>query len=1056
MVSSGLKNFSDSVRLFLFGPGKYTLLITLFYSLCLVRLLVVNHDFELHSLNGRMLGIATLEGYDVSSRVSLFYKSIALFFVSMILLNVLSWFIHFRFPLLFDYIELQIGNYCAFAGMLFLLFDAFGYKEEFGLQLIFSMHEFMLAGLLIKRFFFRDQSLTVHHYTLTLMLSFGFYFFLSGLLTLLGAKKFPDFLIFIFSTSVFLSVIFNLIIKKKQSASSTIITRWAYVLVPVLSFPLVLVLKDEAFLVLKNNGQSIQSAGLLFLGLSVLVITTIFFRYRKAQKRTDYSLKQILSKQYAPLLIFSLFTFTYYGYTFNFTGEIFEAANKYLAVMEWKLFGVVPTFEKFNSHLLSDYFYSGIYTLLNGLQGSEMELYDFLNTSISYLLYYYLLLYITRNFYVSLFALLLFPLTQALMPEPYAFGIFALMALHRVLYRKASFGNYLIFFYTLAFLILWRIDLGYACVIISPLILLLFHLFTTFKINWRNCFLSAAVVFASLASFVGILSLYRHINLFGRFKYTLNYLSSAQTYGYSSLGDPKLASYNVHYYVFPVLAGLTILALFFLFRSLHKSKKQKMAFLSLLFLCAFYLMNFNRGLVRHSLIEWVDHFTSSFAYFALSAAVFVFFYKRSLLLKYSVFCLLAFFLLTSYKLPDPRGSKTMVELCQDKIKTCNDSAVLKIHSRVKNLPTAQENPHRAFIDFISKNTSPKETFIDFSNNPMLYFYTKKITPSFFYQNPACSHNDFLQKRFIEDLKNYNTPYLVFSRTDYEGRDFLDGVPNTLRHYRMAEYFYQNYKPYAIVGPYRIWRNKALQTVEPKVLYSAKKHPGVQVDSLFRKTFTAKTGKQYLVRVILSRRNETALKIDYQNSYEWIHMDFVNEQESFSILEPKEKTFTVNFAGNPNWIEELQVLECDYIPDYYAEKYTENDFMKLPYIWGNDDKLLHKEPLLFKKDMTVTLKKEPQTFGIPETLDKTSGNTVQLVLSNTSKKKNKVTLSFGNRIIKNSSKIIFELQPLSKQKNYAIRASSVYKWYSEKVRQLGIFAEDSTSVTLHQIKISKGM
>ena len=76
-------------------------------------------------------------------------------------------------------------------------------------------------------------------------------------------------------------------------------------------------------------------------------------RYKKAQKKEAQSLKDLLARNYFPLLIFSLTAYLSYSYYTEYYDEIFESGNVYLPIMEHKLFGTLSPVEKLNTHLLS-------------------------------------------------------------------------------------------------------------------------------------------------------------------------------------------------------------------------------------------------------------------------------------------------------------------------------------------------------------------------------------------------------------------------------------------------------------------------------------------------------------------------------------------------------------------------------------------------------------------------------------------------------------------------------------------------------------------------------
>src|SRR3954463_5992619 len=89
---------------------KYFIFISLFYSLWIVYKYAGAFHPELTSFPGRMIGSATLEGYDIGARVSAFYRAGLLFLLTNILVAIISWKIS---PLkeLLRSVELRIINY---------------------------------------------------------------------------------------------------------------------------------------------------------------------------------------------------------------------------------------------------------------------------------------------------------------------------------------------------------------------------------------------------------------------------------------------------------------------------------------------------------------------------------------------------------------------------------------------------------------------------------------------------------------------------------------------------------------------------------------------------------------------------------------------------------------------------------------------------------------------------------------------------------------------------------------------------------------------------------
>lgn len=1041
--------FFNSWFFFLNSAGRSIVFTSLLYSLWLIINIVSSANFDINSFSGRMIGVATMQNIDVEARVGLFYKCIFLFIGSFLVFTLLAHFIFKKWPAILNSIEVRIINYTSIAGIFFFLFKLFNVEMYETIEVVYFLQKLMLAALLIRTLVQKDNKISLQHFSIILSLSFAFYFFIADVNNFLGYASNPDFYIITFLIGCLLLIALHVFLRKAIVInSSKQLTLLAYSLLPILLLSFLSVLKDEIFLICKSNKIILNSQLPIYIVLFIIVLIWIFLRYKIGKKKEMRSQKEIVARNYFPLLIFSLTAYLSYSYYTEYYDEIFESGNVYLPIMEHKLFGTLSPVEKLNTHLLSDYFFSYIYSFFNGLKINEITLYDFLLAPLSYTLYYFLVKYLTRNEYISLLCVLLFPFAEAILPEGFCFAVFGIFALIRLINQQQSLKNYLIYFSTLVFLLCWRIDLGYNCLLTMPVVLLYYHFFNEKnKIQWKLLFKAITIVGGFVIFLLGLFSLIRQINLFSKAAYIFNYCVSAQSYGYNSVGDTTLTNVKIHYFIFPVLVILLLVFVAIKFKELNNTKSRCAAQLSFLFICLFYLINFNRGLIRHSLFEGMDAFVSSFVYIILSASVFILFKKSSHFVKCLLFFGVAFFLVNTYRVPEPKGMKSIFERLVVKIKNTKNVSLASIKGRVSNAPEQKAERYSQFVDFIKKNTNTNETFLDFSNRPMLYFFTKKITPSYFYQTPLCIQNDFLQERYIEDLADYKTPYLLFQGLSDVGYDNIDGVPNSLRHYRMAEYFYNNYSPYVIVNNFCIWRNNKIKDSNKKdtiIRYAA------SADSSKLKAFIKiKPGKSYSVKLLFSHKEKCNLVLVGNGNGISKEIKDIDETSSYAILDVKEGEYQLEILASENSLERFFVIESDYIPDYFSERTLMYNFEKLPYVWGTYDKKLLEEKVLFEKKINAK-----QAVSIPEKMDRTTGNTFIVSCKNNTAKVQKVILLFGNSKEKSKTRVGFDILPCDKEEKYAIRISSIYKWYSGKVNEVSIQAPDG-GLTVSKIQITKG-
>lgn len=781
----------------------------MFYSLWIIQAYITSADFELKQFNGRMIGITTLNAYDATIRVSLFFRSLFLLTISFTLYLTLFSFLHKITKGKLIGSELKIIAYSSLAGIFFFSFRLFGFQVESSIEWVYFLHKLLLASLLLK-FLFKNgnKGLSIATYSALILLSVALYFLCSDLSQVFGGHKQPDIFLFSFAIGLLLISLFHSISAKELSIGRKI-DKILYVLSPLLLAPFASILKDEIYLIFKFNEMKIP----LFLSWSLvylMIVLLILYRIKKKKNlvgQNPLSISELLSKTYFPLFVFSIYTYQLYQYSIASSGEMFEAGNKYLPVMEFSKWGVVPILEKFNSHLLSDFFFSSIYSFFNGINGNEIELYDFLTDTINGLLLYYLVLFLSRNAYIALYAALFCPFYLSLCPNEHTFMVFGILAFLKISEDQATFKNYLLFSSTLFFLIIWKIDIGFASVFyLSTLIVLHYFFSKRSQLNIKKLILSLISVFIFSALLITIISMARGFDPFSKFRAALNYLSSVQSYAYTVIGDRRQDAYQMHYFVFPALVILVAGVTLFQLTKLNTSKNQKRAFVTLIAIIIYYVANFQRGLVRHSLLEGIDTYASSFIYLILIGSLFVL-TNLNHTLRFISYGSLSLLLITNYKYPKPEGSSSVLEKISEKTLSSTLTEVRKISDRSGMQALKNSN----LIDFMNDNLGGEQTFLDFTDSPMLYYFTQKRTPSYFFQNPICSHNDFLQEYFVKDLANYDIPYVIFSRTSGPRTEH---APTHFLRYKIAEYIYQNYSPHLLIDGYRIWKKNALNKGTP--------------------------------------------------------------------------------------------------------------------------------------------------------------------------------------------------------------------------------------------------
>lgn len=1071
-----MKQYNQFVK-FIGNNYSCFIFISIFYSLGLLLKYASTFNPELQSFTGRMIGEATLQGYDINKRIKAFYQAGALFLFGTLFISIIFWRASSFFKGLFKAPEIQIINYTSLAGIILCFFTLLDAPIKTSFELIFCIQTVAINIYVLKKIFFKDtnitQNITASFYAIAFALGFSVFFIWSEIVVLFEFLPKVN-LLYVLSITVVVAffLVAQLIKHKNSIESKNEINRLAYLLLPLALIPLLSVLKDETYLILNRNHVYYFSPRKLYLIGIFCLSATIALRYRIIIKKPLQAFvkntDELVAKRYFPLLIIGLAAFTFYSPFIQAPTEMFEAGNRFLPLMEFQKFGVIPIFEKFNSHALSELFYGIIYTFFNGLNSREILIYDFMNQVVWALLVYWLMNKLSRNAFVALFIVLLFPISEFLLSDYSIIAILGIFALNKMMSKPASLKNYLLLIACAAFLILWRIDIGYpATVAIIGTLFIYWVNQKQFRIDWKMAFKAFAIFLTCMISLLIIIGWWRNINVFNKIWSAVNYLASAQTYGHVSLGEMAMSQFKIQYFVFPVIMILGAFVLLFFFKRYTISKSQRFIYTSFIFLVIYYFINFQRGLVRHSFIEGHDNGLSSFAFFIFSASTYLFFYRKPQLLKFIAFITICVFLLMNYKYP---VISSMQSLYSQTIVKTNQFSAIKPSENITRCLGCSHFENKKFHNFkklIANQLAESQTFIDFSNTPMLYYLTKKISPSYFYQNPLTIHNDYLQKSFISELKNYDAPLVVFSNFPQNWWDNVDGVPNTLRHFRIAEYFYNYYQPFTIVDSLCIWKRKDFKIKNDQRLiynYTAQLSDSSKINFPIKGIIKNSENKNYLFKInsntFKNKTGQTPLfTIVLANGIQNIKPNFTDEINhiGYYIFNTMESSFSFQIKNENENVNVVNLYECDHIPDFYSSEPQMHNINQVPYIWGTYDKTVHEEKMLANllSQTQIIPNNTIQNFSFTNDIDKSTGNTLLISLECDNEAPAIMELMYGSNKKEYKGTYVFSIPPGTGKRDFAIRIGSQYNWFASDNNHIALTCKNIESVKLYSIKLLKG-
>ncbi|MBL7931897.1 MAG: hypothetical protein JNL60_08345, partial [Bacteroidia bacterium] len=90
--AQAFRSFYWNFLQFLGTQSKSFIFIALYYALWFVIDRVSYFKFDLKSFEGRPIGMATFDGYDIGARVSLYYSCVIVFFSVFLIVSLLGYF----------------------------------------------------------------------------------------------------------------------------------------------------------------------------------------------------------------------------------------------------------------------------------------------------------------------------------------------------------------------------------------------------------------------------------------------------------------------------------------------------------------------------------------------------------------------------------------------------------------------------------------------------------------------------------------------------------------------------------------------------------------------------------------------------------------------------------------------------------------------------------------------------------------------------------------------------------------------------------------------------
>jgi hypothetical protein len=824
----------------------------------------LNTDFQLNDVSNFMFSEATANGVEVSARVGFFYRVTFMGIALYLLFFLLFHFLQQKWKL-----ALEIHSDLVFISFVFVAFSWLQVMEiqtRFVLDTLFIFLCFKLVLILVFNRF-NDSLLPLLHPFLVLKAALIAFLILFTTFFLFGESNFVIkqtpliFSLFTFFVLFFPALVGRVFVGFQGSAIHLF---FPFTFSPWLAFFVL----EFNFLMHQNSGNFISYKWVF--GVLFLILSGIYLLFIQSKKQWNWT--RIVQFWFAPSILFAFVLLGYYAPVIPHESELFELANPANAVMNIYQFGKIPMLDFMTSHMFSEQWYGLIYTSIFGLNFQlDFLVYEFLNTAIFLFIVFVFLRKLSQNTWFSLLFVILFPFTHFVFFPAVFIGILPFLFLLKGT-KLTDWKTYYFLMLICFGLLLWRIDTGVVSIYATVFFVPILWFVSKTKVPFKAIFISLCTMLLTIFILGGIALFFRSFDaLLLNFKTALHYVAASQAHGFSQI----TSFFSQQFFIIHIL--IPIGAVFMLFSSvfyLRKSKFDLFDFdhklaLSIVFLILLFFANAQRGLVRHGFAEQHEFYFISTFVLALSLFSVLRYRKRRKQNQVFLFFFSCFFLFFAVKFFPYKPEKTELEKAIrhiEKSSISNPFQVSTYSGRMERNTEFEKNTYLDLKQFLDQNIAKNQTFLDFSNTPMLYYYCRREVPGYFNQNLQNSVDDFLFDALLSSISEDKIPVVVFHSVPKTWFDATDQIPNEVRYYKIAEFIHANYEPFSVINGKAIWvakkaqfswKNKLEIPQEQHELYDLKQIPG-----------------RYAAFLNSKKTNEKATSVCWEQSFKGIESDSI--------------------------------------------------------------------------------------------------------------------------------------------------------------------------------------
>lgn len=497
-------------------------------------------------------------------------------------------------------------------------------------------------------------------------------------------------------------------------------------------------------------------------------------------------------------------------FSYDSYNNIYEVSN---GAVVWSSLngGKLPIIDYFSSHALSDLLDRFVYGLFFGSDNVYSRPYVGLYSIAGALIMYFILKKIFENSSFAVLMALTFPI---FISNTKITGICFLSVLcFIIIVKNSSWRNFVLYWICSLLGALFRYDEGISLMLGGIIVYLTINILQRKWDIIRRYIASGCIVGCILFVVYSIYAIATHIPIIGRIRewYSLS-INSLNIWANKDLGD--ISSFQI-LFSYVIAPGLCVVILVIVGYTIAIRRKCNLLSMLVVLFSVAELLNIPRGLVFHTYQNTLGRSGVLLNFFHWTVALFIIwifqrFYNSKKMLTEAIFVitfmgtLLIEATCVNDLYPNIQSTVANVALVEAKeIQLSNDNSELfgVRRNRMDNSTIELTDSFREIFDCLLDDD---ETFLDFANMTCLYPLTGRKRPCYACQSPGSLTDLYSQDCFISEVENAVSPLAVMSNCENDHTQTLAAIPLNLRYYRVAEYIYNNYRPFVMNGDFAIW------------------------------------------------------------------------------------------------------------------------------------------------------------------------------------------------------------------------------------------------------------